>query len=484
MRSRRARRRGAHDAPTTRQTMARALYDWLETIARGDVRVRDATDLFDGRALERAVCEITGARRRDDDDDDDGEGDDSNLNRLRELLLEHNMPGACGMVDALVARDEKGAQRLLREVYAEHLSRRVARFTLERSFGDASGETSSRVDEVSNDDDDDGDAIDDDEGVILDDFCDVEDDEWVDDGEDETDLTADWVALATPEKTSNVTDEARVSSPGFVKASDVLAQAFDACVVSPVVAAKKTFIRKHPSPVPKKLTLQKTPPKKPAAPVTWDIVFDEPKSTASMPRWVPGASTSDFDVESPPSAPPPRADDDIVTWLGDKTNSDSLRLAAERRGRLRTSSSVSPKSTSTSEHRRRSDGGCVPSYVPAPRPSNKRVIRNALRSVCLAGPINLDAYVEAAAAIDACDEPSVVILFKGAAHVAPKKMRGLYAVEDETTLRLIHGSGPRRLLAKDVATTMKYDTATQDFISMANNDITPIVAAISVTPGN
>jgi len=130
----------------------------------------------------------------------------------------------------------------------------------------------------------------------------------------------------------------------------------------------------------------------------------------------------------------------------------------------------------------------VPSYVPTPRPSNKRLIRNALRSVCLAGPINHEAYVAAVAAIDACDEPSVVILFKGAANVAPKKMRGVYAVEDETSMRLIHGLGsqrlPQRLRASDVATTMKYDTATQDFIVMTSTTITPIVAAISVTPGH
>jgi len=480
--------------------MTRALLDWLENVARA--RVRDVADLYDGRILARAVRQVTGAARRGGDDDEHGDDDDLNLNRLRELLLEQNMPGAHGMVDALVARDEKGAQRLLREVYAEHLSRRVASFTLERSFEEAS-ETTSRGaagkdddEDDGNDDEDDGnddDAIEDD-GV--DDFCDVDYGDWEEDIEDETDLTSDWVALATPEKQPSTSTP---TSPCFVKASDVLARAFDACAMSPpgVVAAvreqppKTPSARKFPSPVPKKLTLHKTPPKEErrAPPLTWDIVFDEPKSNAStFPRWVSGASSSSG-AESPPSAPPPRERDDVVSWLGDKTNCDALRVAAERRGRL-TSSSVSPKSSTSRayigerERRRRSEGGCVPSYVPTPRPSNKRLIRNALRSVCLAGPINHEAYVAAVAAVDACDEPSVVILFKGAANVAPKKMRGVYAVEDETSMRLIHGGGPQRLRASDVATTMKYDTATQDFIVMTSTAITPIVAAISVTPGH
>ena len=479
--------------------MTRALLDWLESLT--SARVRDVTELYDGRILTRAVrqvCDV--ARRSGDDDEDDEEADDLNLNRLRELLLEQNMLGAHGMVDALIARDEKGAQRLLREVYAEHLSRRVASFTLERSFEEAS-ETARGAAGKDNavdgdDDEDDGndeDAIEDD---VIDDFCDVDYGDWEEDIEDETDLTSDWIALETPEKqpaTSTAT------SPCFVKASDVLARAFDACAMSPpgVVAAvreqppKTPSVRKFPSPVPKKLTLHKTPPKEErrAPPLTWDIVFDEPKSNAStFPRWVPGASSSSGDAESPPSAPPPRERDDVVSWLGDKTNCDALRVAAERRGRL-TSSSVSPKSSTRAylgecERRRRSEGGCVPSYVPTPRPSNKRLVRNALRSVCLAGPINHEAYVAAVAAVDACDEPSVVILFKNAANVAPKKMRGVYAVEDETSMRLIHGGGPQRLRASDVATTMKYDTATQDFIVMTSTAITPIVAAISVTPGH
>jgi len=488
---------GALDA-RIRHTMTRALLDWLESLT--SARVRDVADLYDGRILTRAVRQVCNVARRSDDDNEEAADDDLNLNRLRELLLEQNMPGAHGMVDALVARDEKGTQRLLREVYAEHLSRRVASFTLERSFEEASetsrGAAGKDDDDVGRDDDeDDGNdehAIEDD---VIDDFCDVDYGDWEEDIEDETDLTSDWVALATPEKQPSTS---KPTSPCFVKASDVLAHAFDACAMSlPGVVAtvreqppKTPSARKFPSPVPKKLTLHKTPPKEErrAPPLTWDIVFDEPKSNAStFPRWVPGASSSSGDAESPPSAPPPRERDDVVAWLGDKTNCDALRVAAERRGRP---SSVSPKSSTSRaylgerERRRRSEGGCVPSYVPTPRPSNKRLIRNALRSVCLAGPINHEAYVAAVAAVDACDEPSVVILFKGAANVAPKKMRGVYAVEDEMSMRLIHGVGPQRLRASDVATTMKYDTATQDFIIMTSTAITPIVAAISITPGH
>jgi len=166
-----------------------------------------------------------------------------------------------------------------------------------------------------------------------------------------------------------------------------------------------------------------------------------------------------------------------------RTNGDS-REDEERNGRLVTRAALKSTSRARFSSNERSPG--EEGRIPTPRTSNKRLVRNALRSVCLAGPMNEAALTAAVAAVDSADEPSVVILLKGAANVAPKKMRGIYAVEGDTTmsLRRIYGGGPERIeSADDVETAMKYDTSTQDFVSLANPDIVPLVAAITLSPG-
>ena len=71
----------------------------------------------------------------------------------------------------------------------------------------------------------------------------------------------------------------------------------------------------------------------------------------------------------------------------------------------------------------------MPAYRAAEKPSNKRLIRNALRHVCLAGAANAPALRAAEAALD--DVPPdvatiFVVLFRE--NVSPHKYRALYAL--------------------------------------------------------
>ena len=120
--------------------------------------------------------------------------------------------------------------------------------------------------------------------------------------------------------------------------------------------------------------------------------------------------------------------------------------------------------------------GVVLSSAPT-SPPNKRVIRNALR--VLIGPPDREPYVDAVRAIDACEFPSVVILLKGSADVAPYKLRGVYAVVENTALKKIHGAGPPYLRSDEIVAALKYDTASMSFTTLPSPAITPTVAAIS-----
>ena len=201
-----------------------------------------------------------------------------------------------------------------------------------------------------------------------------------------------------------------------------------------------------------------------------------------MPAWFPGrdarllASTSSSET-SPPSKPI------AVSWFGERDDDGddaaSLQRAAQRRGRLASSLSPVARRRASSPERRRSDIGVAACYVPARAPSNKRLIRNALR--VLVGPPDRDDYAAAVRAIDKCEFPSVVLLLKGSAEVAPRKLRGVYAVVDEDTLKRIHGSGPEYVAGSSVLASLKFDTATMSFAPLASRAITPTVAAISLT---
>jgi len=485
------------------------LLEWLSRLSGITVDDETSPAFFDGRAM--CLCArvaLTGDASRDDDDDDV----DWILNLQTELSNEGLESAASLAARCLRERDARGTMRVLREIYAEHLCRRVSAFSLERMedgeptgrFADATPKSSASASRRSlsggkstsvrseGDEEDSGCA-----SAPRDLMGAFEASGWMDENAYETDedalgeldLTSDWTAL----EKSPVSKAQSPSGVGFVRASDMLREldVNDRAAVpaspSPRSERMKKTLTRTPDAVPKKLSLIKEG-SSPKAPTRWDIVFDEPKATRSMPKWYPGSR----EAPSPRSRLENRRNDeqvqDVVSWLGERDEAHNLQRAAERRGRL--TSSLSPGSRKLSPERRKSFGGTAACYVPARMPSNKRVVRNALR--LLVGPTDSEAYCDVVAAVNACPESSVVILFKGFADIGPRKMRGVYAVEDgSANLKSIYGNGPDVVGPHLIARQFKYDTVSMNFVPLSMNvnkkssnaTLAPTVAAISLAKG-
>jgi hypothetical protein len=123
--------------------------------------------------------------------------------------------------------------------------------------------------------------------------------------------------------------------------------------------------------------------------------------------------------------------------------------------------------------------------------SNKKLVRNALCHVCLAGAANKANLDDALTALDAVapDVATVfVILFRE--NTSPHKYRALYALVsgdggvDDADARLvkIHGAGgPGSVGLDGVDSTMKYDSGTREFKPLATSGrLTPLTAAVTL----
>ncbi len=130
-------------------------------------------------------------------------------------------------------------------------------------------------------------------------------------------------------------------------------------------------------------------------------------------------------------------------------------------------------------------------FKAAPPLSNKKLVRNALRHVCLAGAAMRTQLDEALAALDAVapDVATVfVILFRE--NTSPHKYRALYAlvsgdggVDDaDGVLVKIHGTGgPARVGLQWVDATMKYDSGQREFKPLETSGrLTPLTAAVTL----
>ena len=130
-------------------------------------------------------------------------------------------------------------------------------------------------------------------------------------------------------------------------------------------------------------------------------------------------------------------------------------------------------------------------FKAAPPLSNKKLVRNALRHVCLAGAAMRTQLDEALTALDAVapDVATVfVILFRE--NTSPHKYRALYAlvsgdggVDDaDGVLVKIHGTGgPARVGLQWVDATMKYDSGQREFKPLATSGrLTPLTAAVTL----
>ena len=130
-------------------------------------------------------------------------------------------------------------------------------------------------------------------------------------------------------------------------------------------------------------------------------------------------------------------------------------------------------------------------FKTAPPLSNKKLVRNALRHVCLAGAAMRTQLDEALRALDAVapDVATVfVILFRE--NTSPHKYRALYALvsgdggvdDTDGVLVKIHGTGgPARVGLQWVDATMKYDSGQREFKPLATSGrLTPLTAAVTL----
>lgn len=132
----------------------------------------------------------------------------------------------------------------------------------------------------------------------------------------------------------------------------------------------------------------------------------------------------------------------------------------------------------------------VPAYKAAARPSNRKLMRNALSHVCLAGAANAREREAALAAMDAVppDAAAVfVVLFRE--NIPPLKYRALYALMHGPggngggggKLVKIHGHvGPATVAVESVACAMKFDSGTREFKNLASRTVTQLTAAITL----
>lgn len=452
------------------------LFRWV-SLASG-ATVRDARDAYDGEALLRAFERaIAGDAARDDR----LSGEDA-IDALGRRLREENLRDG---TEALRARDETGTKRLVREMYAESLRRRAAAFGLAREretearFERATPSPSAQR-RVATEIVDRGAmrATSSSESEVDGDGTDGENET---DAVDELDLTDDWLALESLVRTraSPTSTSARA---GFVTAAEMLRElnlnegSVDSDRSVSSRGGAKAFFR-TPRPVPKTLQLWKSespPRERTRKPLKWELIFDEPgtlRGAMSAEKSSNRVHARTSSSKSPSPSPP--ASRVNVSWRGDgSAEENALQLAARRRGLL-SSSSPSPRRGSSPE-RRRSDAGVAACYVPPARPSNKRAIRSALR--VLVGPGSAEAQ-----AVDACEYSSVVLLLKGAADVAPRKLRGVYAVATPDALVKIYGGGPEYIEEQSIVDCLKYDTVTSTFERLPSSALMPTVAAITLT---
>ncbi|GAQ81332.1 hypothetical protein KFL_000770250 [Klebsormidium nitens] len=121
--------------------------------------------------------------------------------------------------------------------------------------------------------------------------------------------------------------------------------------------------------------------------------------------------------------------------------------------------------------------GVSPFYAAPPRMSNKKLVRNALSTVCLAGGALKLERERALMALDAFDGDNFVILFKDDKGT---KFKGLYVLSaDGKEIDRIYGSGPESLRSDGVAHYLKYDSGAKEFKPLQTQQFTTSTCAVA-----
>ena len=129
----------------------------------------------------------------------------------------------------------------------------------------------------------------------------------------------------------------------------------------------------------------------------------------------------------------------------------------------------------------------VPMYKRSAKLSNKKLVKNALAHVCLAGAAMKgmrDTVLGKLEDVPASVATVFVILFRE--NTSPHRFKALYAlVRDEENekvekLQKIHGTGPSFATLSSVDCTMKYDRGTREFKPLATSAVGPQTAAVTL----
>ena len=129
----------------------------------------------------------------------------------------------------------------------------------------------------------------------------------------------------------------------------------------------------------------------------------------------------------------------------------------------------------------------VPMYKRSAKLSNKKLVKNALAHVCLAGAAMKgmrDTVLGKLEDVPASVATVFVILFRE--NTSPHRFKALYAlVRDEENekvekLQKIHGTGPSFATLSSVDCTMKYDSGTREFKPLATSAVGPQTAAVTL----
>ena len=470
-----------------------ALFSWLNASSGVERRAREASDLYDGEVMHRALARSSPAAREEDEEDEE---DEDYIQKLSRQLRDS---GARDDVRALRARDARGTMMVLREVYAESLRRRVAAFTLERERREetpgsrrSEGDVEKDVEEEGRDLIETFDAVEEEEEEGFD----GEDDGWEEEEEeadwvedvDETDETEDWRALASPAsaRRENAGGEREESPMRFLRASDMLRELdlndVDASesLRSPSegssrgTSVKKTLAVERRRPCRRRFDCgdrsRRNRDRNRRAGTSCSMKL---KTMGRAPKWFPGMRRAES--MSPSRSARLRPKPFSVSWMGDDDDDDdefNLQRAAQE------ARTIDFDAVLSGAKAKRCGRGVVLSSAGVAVEQESHCQR---RFRVLIGPPDREPYVDAVRAIDACEFPSVVILLKGSADVAPYKLRGVYAVVENTTLKKIHGAGPPYLRSDEIVAALKYDTASMSFTTLPSPAITPTVAAISLT---
>lgn len=202
---------------------------------------------------------------------------------------------------------------------------------------------------------------------------------------------------------------------------------------------------------------------------------DEEKRSEAFSAYVPPRHPSDRrGSERKPSRIPVRSSPSRQEASKD-TYQQQRRPSSQARAVRR------PRPASSPTHRDASPVNYSVASVPSSGRSNRKLIENALKFVCLAGTANELTCMDALHELHSCPTDHFIVLLHRSRSL---KFKALYCVNFESTPIVafrIFGDGPRTLGSHNITHYFKYDSAAKNFRSLSTTDLTKTTDAVSCT---